>query len=114
MAVSNLYVGWYQLNMGLDQMRLCIVEAERQLERSTVFTSDDLAPCVRLALQKGQQDGGLIRAVHAGLDRLLKHSVDWSRTKMVRKLLHQLSVQTWAVVPMFVHVDAHCEDTKSV
>lgn len=94
-------------------MKTRIVEAQRQLVRFTAFTSDDLAPCVRLALQKGQQDGGLIRAVHAGLDRLLKHSVDWSWTKVVRKLLHQLSVQTRPVVPVFVHVDAHCEDTKT-
>lgn len=79
-----------------------------------MFTSDDLAPCVRLALQEGQQDGGLIRAVHAGLDRLLENRVDRSRTKVVWKLLHQLPVQTRAVVTVFVHVDAHCGDTKTV
>lgn len=73
-----------------------------------MFTSDDLAACVRLALQEGQQDGGLIRAVHAGLDRLLENGVDGSRTKMVWKLLHQLAVQTWAVVAVLVHVDADC------
>lgn len=73
-----------------------------------VFTSDDLAPCVRLALQEGQQDGGLIRAVHAGLDRLLENGVDGSRAKVVWELLHQLPVQPRAVVAVFVHVDAHC------
>lgn len=94
-------------------MKTRTVEGQRQLERSTALTSDDLAPRVRLALQKGQQDGGLVRAVHAGLDRLLQHSVDRSWAKMVRKLLHQLSVQTWAVVAVFVHVDAHCEDAQT-
>lgn len=78
-----------------------------------LFTSDDLSSCVRLALQKRQQHRGLIRAVHAGLDCLLKHCVDRSWTKVIRKLLHQFSVQMWAVVTVFVHIDAHWNDTKT-
>lgn len=67
---------------------------------------------MRLALQERQQHGGLIRAVHAGLNRLLKHCVDRSRTEVVRELLHQFAVKVRAIVSVLVHIDTHWNDTE--
>lgn len=78
------------------------------------FTSDDLSSCVWLALQEWQQHRRLIRTVHARLNRLLKHCVDWSWTEVVRELLHQFSVKMRAIVTVLVHVDAHWNDTKTI
>lgn len=78
----------------------------------TVFTSDDLSSCVGLALEERQHHGRLVRTVHAGLDRLLEHCVDWSGTKVVRELLHELPVEVRAIVAVLVYIDAHWNDTK--
>lgn len=57
-----------------------------------------------MGLQGAEQDLRLVCAVYAGLDHLLEHAVDWSRSKVVRQMLHLLPVEVGAAVPMFIHV----------
>lgn len=57
-----------------------------------------------MGLQGAEQDLRLVRAVYAGLDHLLEHAVDWSRSKVVRQMLHLLPVEVGAAVSVFVHV----------
>lgn len=71
------------------------------------FTSNDFSSCMGLALQKWQQYRGLVCAVDAGLNSLLKHCVDWSWTEVVGELLHQFSIKMRAVVTVLVHIDTH-------
>lgn len=64
-----------------------------------------------MGLQGAEQDFRLVCAVYAGLDHLLEHAVDWSRSKVVRQMLHLLPVEVGAAVSVFIHVYTNCNST---
>lgn len=73
-------------------------------------TSDHLSSS-RVGLQGAEQDFRLVCTVGAGLDHLLEHAVDWSRSKVVRQMLHLLPVEVGAAVSVFIHVYTNCNST---
>lgn len=73
-------------------------------------TSDDL-PAVRLGLQEGVEQLGLVGTVHTGLDGVLQDLVDRPRPKVVRQLQHQLTVQVRPAVTVLVHVHTNWGET---
>lgn len=64
-----------------------------------------------MGLEGAEQDFRLVCTVYAGLDHLLEHAVDWSRSKVVRQMLHRLPVEVGAAVSMFIHVYTNCNST---